>query len=222
LSIAAETQCTDLIQFLLENGSSPNIKVNLQDEMLSGNTPMIISYHHKKDLHQEVPSETLEYTEKVKKNFILTKPNFEDMLNTSIETLIKFGGCPYITNSKGVSAVLKASSCADFVNIATMCSAKPSQVTNINTANEEGETALVAAIKLLESKIKSKAKYIDIRAISSLLSAQADPNVQDEDDNTVLIKVIKTSYVPLLDSILKNSVIPIDHDIQNKSKYIFI
>lgn len=190
--------------------------------MLSGETPMIIAYHHKKDLHQEVPSQALEYADKMKKIFVVTKPNFKEMLNSSIKTLVKFGGCPYITNYKGISAVSKAAGCADVTNISIMCSAKPSEGTSINNENEQGETALMAAISKLESDIKTKKDDINIKAIGFLLTAQADPNVPDEDGNTVLMRAVKTSYVPLLDILLRNSVIPINHDIQNKSMYIYI
>lgn len=171
-----------------------------------------------------MPSQTMVYTEKVKKIFELTKPNFNEMLDNTVKILINYGGCPYRANTKETSAVLKASACADVTNLAVMCKAKPSAGADVNLQNEHGETALMAAIKSLETKLKqdkpnTRKEEVDVEGVNHLLRAKADPNFQFDDGDTVLMRIIKISYFPLLASVLANTIVPINHNAQNRSKY---
>lgn len=200
----------------MENGSKPNIKVKLGSEILSGNTPLIIAYHHKKDKFQEVPDQSLESTEQVKKKFVLNKPDFKEMLNQTVKTLLQFKACPFATNASGSSALMKAATNMDVANLTEMCSVKPSENTDVNTENEQGETALVFAINSLASSIKADKKP-DIAVIKSLLNANSNPNVQYENGDNVLMKAIRTSHAPLVDILLENAGVPINHSCQNKS-----
>lgn len=217
-NVAAETQCVDLIQFLLENGSEPNMKVKLDGKiMLSGDTPMIIAYRYKKDRHQEVPDQSLESTEKIKKSFVITKPNFKKMLYQTVKTLIQFKACPFIKNASGNSAVLKASASLDNKNLAQMCSIRPSKYTDINGKNEKDESALMIAVEAISFIITTTDKEPNINSIEHLLKAGANPNMKYENGDTVLIKIVKTSHVLLLETLFQHSTVIIDHNIQNKS-----
>ncbi|GAA5797268.1 hypothetical protein HPULCUR_002648 [Helicostylum pulchrum] len=219
--MTAQTQCTTLIDFLLENGSKPNVCVKLNTEILSGDTPMTIAYHHKKDLYQELPNKSLECTEVVKKKFVLTKPNFKDTLYKTVKSFIRFKACPYITNSSGTSVLLKASASMDSRNLVQICNVKPSKGGDVNTKNDKEETSLMMAVNSLETVIKLKEKKPNVEIIKYLLKANADPNIRYENGDTVLMKIIKTMDITLLETLLENAVIAIDHNIKNKSKFFF-
>lgn len=208
----------DLLKFLLDSGCNPNIKVKHGDEILSGNTSLMIAYHHKKDKFQEVPDQSLESTEQVKKKFTVVKPDFKEMLKQTVEILLQFNACPFLTNASGNSALMKAASSMDVENIAEMCSVKPLEDIDVNTEDEHGKTALMVAIDSLAS-FTSDNKKPDVTVVKSLLKANANPNVQYEDGDTVLMKLIRTSYAPLVEILLEDSIVSVDHNRQNKSKY---
>lgn len=180
---------------------------------------MTIAYHHKKDLYQEVPNKSLECTEVVKKKFVLTKPDFKDILYETVKSFIRFKACPYITNSSGTSVLLKASASMDSRNLAQICNVKPSKDGDVNTKNDKEETSLMMAVNSLEAVIKLKEKKPNVEIIKHLLKANADPNICCENGDTILMKIIRIMDITLLETLLENTVISIDHNIKNKSKF---
>lgn len=187
--------------------------------MLSGDTSFIIAYHHKKDLYQEMPENSAEYHEVVKKFFALTKPDFKDMLYQTIEAFIRFKGCPFITNITGYSVLSKASANMDSYNLSQICNAVSSKNIYANRKNEMQETPLMIAINSLETTINAKEEKPKIEIVKYLLKINADPNIQYENGDTVLMKIIKMANIPLLEILMENSLIPIDNNLKNKSKY---
>ncbi|KAG2201741.1 hypothetical protein INT47_002001, partial [Mucor saturninus] len=215
LHIAAESQCVDLIQFLLANGCEPNIKVQLNDEILSGDTPIIIAYRLKKDSHQELPDQSLESAKRLKICFTISKPDFKKMLHQTIKTLIQFNACPFITNSLKISPIMNASARLDDKNLAEMCRSKCSDDANIDQLNEKDESALMIAVKSIASII-SQAKKYTVGSIESLLKAGSNPNVIFENGDSVLIKIVRTASFSLLQAFLQSSIIAINHDLKTK------
>jgi ankyrin repeat protein len=171
----------------------------------------------KEDRKQELPDEKLETLEFIKKSFRIKKPDFKEMLHQCVQVLLEFGACPFITNASGDSPISRAAAKTDVINLQLMCSAKPSKDTNVNAQNENGQTALMTAVDSLEAFIKSKKEQVEVSVIKSLLNANANPNVKYDNGDTVLIKAIKMSYLPLVQSILENSIVAIDHGHQNNS-----
>lgn len=206
-----------MIEFVLKSGALPNTRVEIDN--WHGNTPMLMACHTKKDRKQELPDEKLETMEKLGKKFTIIKPNFEDMLFKSIELLLKYNACPFITNEDGISPLFKASSSLNEPILQLMCNAKPSQGTGINTKNEKNQTALTVSLDALISLIQAK-KMANVSVVQLLLLKNADPNAYYEDGDTAFMKAIKTSYVPLVMVFLKNSTFSIDHNCQSKSKFI--
>ena len=203
----------------MSHGSEPNAIVRLDREVLSGDTPLITTYHNE-NLYKELASIKLQSNEKVTKNFVLSMYGVKEQLNDSIEALVRFGASPFIQNVRGQSALLKAASNSDATNTIMMCGATSTLKFDINTENEQGETALKTAFKSLKTEIETRKKddiYVD--AFGAFLSAGANPNARYEDGDTVFMKVIRTLYAPLINLFFEKCVMQIDHTIQNKSKF---
>jgi ankyrin repeat protein len=207
-----------LVKFLLKNGANPNARVNIDGWL--GSTAFLTVYHEKKDGKQELPDENLETLEFIKKNFRITKPDFKEMLNQSVQVLLEYGACPFITNASGDSPLFRASANMDVTNLQLMCNAKPSKDTNVNAQNVNGQTALMTAIDSIEAFIKTNKEQVEVSVVKSLLQANANPNVKYDNGDTVLIKAIKISHLPLVQSLLENTIVPIDHSHQNNSMYL--
>lgn len=201
----------------MENGCDPNAKVQLDKEVLSGDTPIIIAYRLKKDLHQELPDQSLESTEKLKKSFVISKPNFKRMLHLTIKTLVQFNASPFFLNLSGNSAVLKASAILDDENLAQMCGTKSSRGGNIDQKNESNESALMIAVKSIGHNIGHPDEERYLNCVKHLLKAGANPNMKYEDGDTILNRIVITGNLLLLQTFIQNSVVTINHDLQNKS-----
>lgn len=217
IHFAAQTQCSDLVHFLLKHGCDPNLRVNVGG--IRGDTSMTIAYHQKHDGFQEIPDDCdeLEITEEMKKRFTLKKPDFPTMLHKTIQYLVRYQGCSYLVDASGYSPIMKAASNMDVDNLKEMCKAVPLNEANINTLNELGQTALTIVVDKISELIKKKEKP-DIEIVKHLLLANADPNVQDEDKNTIFMKAIKTSHETLVEIILENTQVKIQNHLKNKCR----
>lgn len=210
-----------MIKFFLKNGANSNARVNIDGWL--GDTPFLTVYHQKKDKKQEYPDEKFETIEFVKKNFRIIKPDFNEMLNQCVKVLLEYNTCPFILNASGDSPLHRASAKLDTINLRLMCKAKPSSNdAHINAHNEKGQTPLMTAVATLAALIKIKKEEKKISVIKSLLQANADPNVTYENGDTVFIKAIKTSHLPLFQCILEHSVVGINYRHQNNSMYLLL
>jgi ankyrin repeat protein len=113
---------------------------------------------------------------------------------------------------------LMAARSMDVANLSELCGAKPSKNNDVNSENEDGQTALMAAVDSIANLVEATKKP-DVTVVKSLLKAGANPNVQYKNGDTVLMKIIRTSYLPLLEVLLENSMVTIDHNMQNKRTY---
>ncbi|CAO3624898.1 unnamed protein product [Mucor fragilis] len=200
------------------NGADPNTRVRMDDWL--GDTPMMMACHVKKDKKQEMPNENLDTVELLNKRFTLTKPNFKDMLQQSMELLIKYKACPFIANAHGITPLYKAASKLNQSLVQLMCAdAIPYRGTDINVQDERNQTALTVALDAVVGLIDSK-KEVDTSVIKALLLNKANPNIVYENKDTVFIKAIKTSHAPLVKVFLDHSAFALDHNRQNKSKLI--
>lgn len=202
----------------MEQGCNPNVKVQLDEEILSGDTPFIIAYHLKKDCHQELPDQSLESAEKLKIGFNISKPDFKNMLHQTVKTLIQFNACPFIINTSKISPVMNASAILDNINIAEMCKIRCSSDADIDQLNEEDKTALMIAVESISNNI-SQEKCYTFSIIENLLKAGSNPNMYYENGDSILVKIIRTASLPLLQTFLQSSIVVIDHDLKTKSEY---
>ncbi|KAK4515576.1 uncharacterized protein ATC70_010527 [Mucor velutinosus] len=215
LHFACQTQCVDLIDFVLRSGADPNTRVKVDDWL--GDTPMLMVCHIKKDKKQEMPNNDLETVELLNKKFILIKPDFEEMLQQSMELLIKYKACPFIANAHGITPLFKAASKLNRSLVQMMCAdATPSRGTDINVQDERNQTALTVALDAVIGLIDSN-KEVNTSVIKALLMNNANPNIVDESKETAFTKVIRTSHVPLVKVFLHHSAFPLDHNCQNKN-----
>ncbi|CEP17999.1 hypothetical protein [Parasitella parasitica] len=214
LHFACQTQCTDLIEFVLYHGASPNTRVVIDDWL--GDTPMLMACHTKQDKNQELPDKNLETMEKLDKKFKIIKPDFEMMLHETIQLLLQYGACPFIINADKISPLFKIASSLNAPIVKLMCDTTPSRGTDINIKNDKNKTVFTVALDPIIACIEAK-KEADISLVQSLLLKNADPNVVYEDGDTAFIKAVKTSHLPLVNAFLKSSVFPINHNCQNKS-----
>lgn len=206
------------MDFVLRSGADPNARVKMDDWL--GDTPMLMTCHLKKDKKQEMPNENLDTVELLNKKFTLIKPDFKEMLQQSMELLVKYKACPFIANAHGMTPIFKAASKLNQSLVQLMCTeATPSPGADINIQDENEQTALTVALDAVIGLINSK-KAVDTSVIKALLLNKANPNIVCEDKDTVFIKAIKTSHVPLVKVFLDHAAFALDHNCQNKSKLI--
>ncbi|KAL7332977.1 hypothetical protein PS15p_201946 [Mucor circinelloides] len=215
LHFACQTQCVDLIDFVLRNGADPNTRVKMDDWL--GDTPMLMACHNKRDKKQEMPNDNLDTVELLNKKFTLIKPNFQEMQQHSLELLINYKACPFIANANGISPLFKAASNLNQALVQLMCDGTiPSRGTDINVQDEKNQTTLVVAVDAVIDLISSN-KQVDTSVIKALLLKNANPNIAYENKDTAFIKAIKTSHLPLVKVFLEHSVFALDHNCQNKN-----
>lgn len=204
------------MELLLRHGANANSRIQLDNDL--GGTPLIVGFHVKTDRKQELTNDKPETLESLGKRFNVTKPDFAKMADGQVELLLRYGASPYIPNEKGNSALSIAAACVDAKNVEAMCKVKPSASDNVNEKNEQNETVLMVALA-------SKKKFTKLPnntfndLLKNLLLAEADPNVLYEDGGNVLMKAIELNYVDYVKILIENTVVPLDHSHQNKSKY---
>ncbi|KAI9485555.1 MAG: ankyrin repeat-containing domain protein [Benjaminiella poitrasii] len=148
------------------------------------------------------------------------------MLYQTIHTLIEFNANPFATNASGESALYKASVNIDLDILQLMCndSAKTFEDDNdIDTEKGKNITALMAAIQSFglpwetERELpQNTRKDVILSAVILLLQVKSNPNAQFQNGDSVFMQSVKTSYPDLVKALLENSLIPIDHNYQNK------
>ncbi|KAI8979262.1 ankyrin repeat-containing domain protein [Mycotypha africana] len=201
------------LELLLKYGAHANTRINIRGRL--GDTPMNLACHQKTDERQELPNDKLETLEYINKKFDIVKPDFCMLLNRTIKILLDYGASPYATGEKGKTPVMIASSNLYTDILRQMCYVKPLQNESINSQDDLGHTALMAAVDAFEVKFKSSFKA-DTTTVELLLENEADVNMQYNNTDTVFFKLIKLNCHHLIKTAIRTSVINIKHNYQNR------
>jgi ankyrin repeat protein len=218
LFLAASIQNTEMINFLIQHGSDPNLHIEIEGQEFD--TPLIMAYHLKQDKNQEMENNNLATTNEIKKKYDLTKPDFDKMMEDSINALLYHNADPFEINNVGVSSIMKAAKKLDLKMIRNMCQIQQLGKHDINTPNETNETTLMMIVDAIRDRKELKVAT-DTEMLSLLLKAGADINKQFENGDTVLLKVIRMGSADVLNAVLNSAVVPIKHEVQNKRKFFF-
>jgi ankyrin repeat protein len=218
LFLAASIQNTEMINFLIQHGSDPNLHIEIEGQEFD--TPLIIAYHVKQDKNQEMENNNLATTNEIKKKYDLTKPDFGKMMEDSISALLYHNADPFEINNVGVSSIMKAAKNLDLKMIRNMCQVQQLGKHDINTPNETNKTTLMMVVDAIVGR-KELNLPTDSEILSLLLKAGADINKQFANGDTVLLKVIRMCNADVLNVVLNSVAVPIKHEVQNKRKYFF-
>ncbi|KAI8983506.1 hypothetical protein BDB01DRAFT_126676 [Pilobolus umbonatus] len=219
LHFAAKGYNTELIQFLLENGSQPNARV--AREGIIGNTPMIDGYYKRVDSNAEMPDDRVETIDACRLYFCITKPNFKEMLENNIKVLLHYGASPYLSDDSKINPIILASAQLDGKNLCEMCKVEPEEDVDVNVHDYTHRTALMYAVDALKNakkKLLEAENGINLDSIQYLLEANADLNITYSNYETIFMHIIQLNYLPLLEVALMYVRCPIVHSKLNNNK----
>ncbi|KAI8149897.1 ankyrin repeat-containing domain protein [Fennellomyces sp. T-0311] len=220
LHFAATLQDESLLQFLLSHGCDPNQRVIIDGEQ-TGDPPMLTGYFKKTfsvgDYLPETDVQTIEHANKL---FNIVKPDFEQLLPNAVKQYLSAGANPCIANKGGFSALMKAAKSLDSSIVEDMCATYIQRsFDGIDNLDNTKRNALMYAVDAIQAALPaSPSKPVDVSVIKHLLNAGANPNSRyDGSWDTVMAKVIRLQYAPLINTVIEYTKYPIDHTAVNKS-----
>ncbi|KAI9498385.1 ankyrin repeat-containing domain protein [Zychaea mexicana] len=219
LHFATATQDVKLLHFLLSHGSDPNQRIIVAG-VPTGAPPMLSGYIKKKLLHQEyLPTTDLQTIEHANKLFNIIKPDFELLLPNAIKKYIAFGANPCVADKEGYSTLMKAAESLDHEIMEDLCTAytESHSFEGIDNRDQKHHTALMYAVNAVQEALSRSDQSINVLTVKHLLVAGANPNLHYENacGDTVIMKIIRSQYLPLLNTVIEHTHYPIDHSAVN-------
>ncbi|CAO3595612.1 unnamed protein product [Absidia cylindrospora] len=227
LQLAAHTQHASLLNLLLTHGTNPN-QQSKNIKHMCGATALASVYFTRHDNDSlYLSGDTTIAKERINKMFAIVMPDFETDLYDSLKVLLQYGANPCLVDGKGESALMKVAKALDAKAAKMMCDSS-SIISPIGGVDSQGvleqrdgsgSTALMIALSSYIFKYKNSdddKDKIDMKAITHIVSAGADPNATYENGDTVFMKAFRLGYYPLVKTIMRLAQTPLNHMAQNK------
>ncbi|KAI8333682.1 ankyrin repeat-containing domain protein [Chlamydoabsidia padenii] len=221
LQLVAYTQHVPLLDFLLSHGADPNQQAQKTIHG-SGMPPLVYCYFTRwNDSSLYLSGNTTIAQERIHKLFDIVMPSFENDRYDSLDIFIKYGANPCLPDGKGTSALMKAAMALDGKAVQIMCNSliqSYGDFGGINNCDASNATALMIAFSAYETEYKAAndKEKVDTTAVTHLLSAGANVNATFENGDTVLMKILRLGYYPLVESLLQLSQTPLNHMATNE------